>query len=105
IVGSVFASIYSSRLADSTVLAGLPEEARATMARSMAAAQRVIGQLPPGVIPDVRAAVNSAFLDGLQIGSLVSAGIALGAAVVVAWRRPAGAQHPAAVPATKRVHA
>ena len=57
----------------------------------MAAAQRVIHQLPQPVIPDVRAAVNTAFLDGLQIGSLVSAGIALGAAIVVAWLLPARA--------------
>jgi EmrB/QacA subfamily drug resistance transporter len=92
IVGSVFASIYSSRLADSAVLATLPAEARTTMERSMAAAQRVIAQLPQGVIPDVRAAVNTAFLDGLQIGSLVSAGIALGAAIIVAWLLPARAR-------------
>jgi EmrB/QacA subfamily drug resistance transporter len=92
IVGSVFASIYSSRLSDSAVLASLPADARATMGRSMAAAQRVIGQLPHAVIPDVRAAVNTAFLDGLQVGSLVSAGIALGAAIVVAWLLPARAQ-------------
>jgi hypothetical protein len=44
------------------------------------------------VIPDARAAVNTAFLDGLQIGSLVSAAIALGAAIVVAWLLPARAQ-------------
>jgi len=92
IVGSVFASIYSSRLSDSAVLAALPAQARGTMERSMAAAQQVIGQLPQGVIPDVRAAVNTAFLDGLQIGSLVSAGIALGAAIVVAWLLPARAR-------------
>jgi EmrB/QacA subfamily drug resistance transporter len=89
IVGSVFASIYSSRLSGSTALASLPAEARVTMERSMAAAQRVIGQLPQGVVSDVRAAVNTAFLDGLQMGSLVSAGIALGAAFIVAWLLPA----------------
>ena len=95
IVGSVFASIYSSRLSGSTALANLPADARATMERSMAAAQRVIAQLPQGVVPDVRAAVNTAFLDGLQIGSLVSAGIALTAAVIVAWLLPARARQAA----------
>jgi EmrB/QacA subfamily drug resistance transporter len=94
IVGSVFASIYTSRLSGSTALANLPAEARTTMERSMAAAQQVIGQLPQGVVPDVRAAVNTAFLDGMQIGSLVSAGIALGAAIVVAWLLPARAKQP-----------
>jgi EmrB/QacA subfamily drug resistance transporter len=92
IVGSVFASIYSSRLNSSSAVASLPADVRATMDRSMAAAQHVIGQLPPGVIPDVRAAVNTAFLDGLQIGSLVSAGIAATAAVIVAVLLPARAK-------------
>jgi len=92
IVGSVFASIYSSRLSDSAVISTLPEQVRATMERSMAAAQQVVAQLPQPVIPDVRAAVNTAFLDGLQIGSLVSAGIALAAAIVVAWLLPARAR-------------
>ncbi|MDT5182658.1 MAG: hypothetical protein QOI29_816, partial [Mycobacterium sp.] len=98
IVGSVFASVYSDRLGGSAAVSALPEQVRATMERSMAAAQQVIGQLPPPVIPDVRAAVNSAFLDGLQIGSLVSAGIAAAAAVVVAVLLPARAKQP--VPAT-----
>jgi EmrB/QacA subfamily drug resistance transporter len=95
IVGSVFASIYSSRLGSNAAVSALPEQARATMERSMAAAQQVIGQLPQGVIPDVRAAVNTAFLDGLQIGSLVSAGIAAAAAVIVAWMLPARARQTA----------
>jgi len=80
-------------------VSALPEQVRATMARSMAAAQQVIGQLPPPVIPDVRAAVNTAFLDGMQIGSLVSAGIATAAAVVVAFLLPARAQQPVPVAA------
>jgi hypothetical protein len=61
------------------------------MEHSMAAAQQVVAQLPSPVIPDVRAAVDNAFLDGMQVGSLVSAGIALGAAIIVAWLLPARA--------------
>jgi predicted MFS family arabinose efflux permease len=99
IVGSVFASIYSSRLGSDAAVSALPEQVRATMERSMAAAQQVIGQLPPPVIPNVRAAVNTAFLDGLQIGSLVSAGIAAAAAVVVAVLLPARAKQPVPVAA------
>jgi EmrB/QacA subfamily drug resistance transporter len=95
IIGSVFASIYSGRLGANTAVSALPEQVRASMDRSMAAAQQAIGQLPPPVIPDIRAAVNAAFLDGLQVGSLVSAGIAAAAAVVVAWLLPAGAASPA----------
>ncbi|MCW2562562.1 MAG: drug resistance transporter, EmrB/QacA subfamily [Mycobacterium sp.] len=99
IVGSVFASIYSSRLGSNAVVSALPEQVRGTMERSMAAAQQVVGQLPPPVVPDVRAAVNAAFLDGMQIGSLVSAGIAAAAAVVVAVLLPARAKQPAPVTA------
>jgi EmrB/QacA subfamily drug resistance transporter len=92
IVGSVFASVYSGRLGSNAAVSALPDQVRATMERSMAAAQQVIRQLPQGVVPDVRAAVNTAFLDGLQVGSLVSAGIALTAAVIVAWMLPARAR-------------
>ncbi len=99
IVGSVFASIYSSRLGSNAAVSALPEPVRATMERSMAAAQQVIGQLPPTVVPDVRAAVNTAFLDGIQIGSLVSAGIAAAAAVIVAFLLPARAQQPVPISA------
>ena len=91
IVGSVFASVYSGRLAGDSVIAALPAEVRMTMERSMAAAQKVIGQLPSGRVADVRDAVNTAFLDGLQVGALVCAAIALGAAVVVAALLPARA--------------
>jgi hypothetical protein len=61
------------------------------MEKSMAAAERLIGQLPARRITDVHDAVNRAFLDGLQVGSLVCAGIALGAAVIVAALMPARA--------------
>ena len=96
IVGSVFASVYSGRLGSNAAVAALPAEVRATMERSMAAAYQVIGRLPQQAIPDVRAAVNAAFLDGLQVGSLVCAGIAVGAAVIVAWLLPARARQAAA---------
>ena len=70
IVGSVFASVYSGRLGSAAV-ATLPAEVRATMERSMAAAQRSSASCRRRRVPDVREAVNTAFLDGLQIGSLV----------------------------------
>jgi EmrB/QacA subfamily drug resistance transporter len=89
IVGSVFASIYTGRLGANATVSALPEQVRATMERSMAAAQVVLGRLPQPVVPDVRAAVNAAFLDGMQIGSLVCAGIAVATAVVVAIMLPA----------------
>ncbi|OBA91683.1 transporter [Mycobacteriaceae bacterium 1482268.1] len=92
IVGSVFASVYTGRLDGDAAVATLPEPVRDTIGRSMAGAYRVISQLPQPAVPDVRAAVDTAFLDGLQVGSLVCAGIALGAALVVAWLLPARPQ-------------
>ena len=89
IVGSVFASIYSGRLGSDSAVSALPVQVRDTMESSMAAAQQVIGQLPAERAAGITNAVNNAFLDGMQVGSLVSAGIALGAAIVVAWLLPA----------------
>jgi EmrB/QacA subfamily drug resistance transporter len=95
IVGSVFASIYSGRLADAPAVQALPEETRAVMGESMAAAQQVIAHVPPAAAPALRNAVETAFLDGQWIGSLVAAAIALTAAVVVAVLLPARARQAA----------
>lgn len=85
IAGSIFASVYSGRL-DTATLTGLPADA---MRHSMALAHTVIQRLPAHQAGQVRAAVYRAFLDGLQVSSLVCAGIALGAAIVVGWLLPA----------------
>lgn len=85
IAGSIFASVYSGHLGASA-LTGLPAEA---MRHSMALAHRVVEQLPAQQAGGVRAAVDRAFLDGLQVSSLVCAGIALGAAIIVGWLLPA----------------
>jgi predicted MFS family arabinose efflux permease len=91
IVGSVFASVYSGEIGSAAALAGLPADVHSAMSRSMSMAHNVIAQMPAERITAVRDAVNGAFLDGLQVGSLVCAAIALGAAVVVAWLLPARA--------------
>ncbi|GFG63089.1 MFS transporter [Mycobacterium kubicae] len=102
IVGSVFASVYAGQLESAPALSGLPADVTAAMRHSMAFAHNVIGALPAPQDAAVRDAVQRAFLDGLQVGSLVCAGIALGAAVVVGWLLPARA---AATEATERVSA
>jgi hypothetical protein len=96
IVGSVFASVYSGRLAGNSALSQLPIDARSAMESSVAAAQRVVAQLPAGVAVGVRDVVDRAFLDGLRVGSLVCAGIALASAAVVAVLLPARSAAPAA---------
>jgi EmrB/QacA subfamily drug resistance transporter len=95
IVGSVFASVYSSRIGSAPALTALPADVRSTMKQSTAAAYRVIGQLPAAQAAGVRDAVNHAFLGGLQIGSLVCAAVALAAAIVVAVLLPARERGPA----------
>jgi hypothetical protein len=97
-VGSVFASVYSGRIGSASALAALPGDVRSTMEHSMAAAYKVVGHLPAQRVADVRDAVNHAVLDGIQVGSLVCAAIALVAAVVVAGLLPAR------TPIRNRVH-
>ncbi len=91
IVGSVFASVYSHRIDSAAALSPLPTSVRSAMEHSMAAAYRVVAQLPAGQAPTIRAAVDHAFLDGMRVGSLVCAGIALMAAILVAVLLPARA--------------
>jgi EmrB/QacA subfamily drug resistance transporter len=105
IVGSVFASVYSGHLGSASALTGLPANLRSAMQRSMAVAHQVIEQSPAGQIPGVRDAVNRAFLDGLQVGSLVCAGIALTAAFAVAVLLPARADQSAVVATTELAEA
>jgi hypothetical protein len=84
----VFASQYTNRLADQTAFNSLPAAARSATEDSVAAAQQVIGILPPPQSHDVELAVNDAFLGALGIGSLVCALVALMAAGVVAVLLP-----------------
>lgn len=85
IAGSVFASVYSGHLR-APALTGLPADA---MRHSMALAHTVIQQLPAPAAGAVRAVVDRAFLDGMRVSSLVCAGIAFGAAIIVGWLLPA----------------
>ncbi|WP_373138143.1 DHA2 family efflux MFS transporter permease subunit [Mycobacterium marinum] len=94
IAGSVFASVYSGQLGSASALAALPSDVRSAMKGSMAVAHKVIDQLPAGPAAGIRDAVNHAFLDGLQVATLVCAGIALAAAIVVGWLLPARAGQP-----------
>jgi EmrB/QacA subfamily drug resistance transporter len=89
IVGSVFASLYSHAIASAPALSSLPNELRAAMGRSVAVAHGAIAHVPAGQTGALRDAVNGAFHDGLHTGTLVCAGIALTAALIVAWLLPA----------------
>lgn len=93
VIGSVFASLYASRVDD--VRTSLPPGARERAAESIGAASAVAARLPGGAGDALRAASRSGFFDGLQAGCLVASGVALVGAVVVARALPA---RPAAAP-------
>jgi EmrB/QacA subfamily drug resistance transporter len=90
VLGSVFSSIYVASLGDGPVVAALPEEARVLTEESVAAAGRVAQELGAGA-PAYLAEVNEAFLAGLQVASLVAAGVAAAGAVFARRFLPARA--------------
>lgn len=86
VIGSVYASLYASSLANSDTAQQLPSPVRSAVEDSVGSAKVVAEQL--GAAGDVQAAqavsgtAASAFLDGLTAGSYVAAGVTiLGAAV------------------------
>jgi EmrB/QacA subfamily drug resistance transporter len=92
VIGSVFASIYASRLGD-LLPAALPGGAAATAKESVGAALAVAGEAAGTGHPRVAAAVgeatNSAFLSGFHAGDLVAAGVAAAGAVLAFALLPA----------------
>ena len=74
IVGSVFASVYSHRVGSAATLTTLPGDFRSAMGTSMAAAYRVVAQLPAAKAAGVRAAIDHAFLSGMRAGSWIAPG-------------------------------
>jgi EmrB/QacA subfamily drug resistance transporter len=91
IIGSVFASIYTSHLQTYPAITTLPATARTAVGDSVAAAHQVITQMPPTSADALRTAVNESFLHGMAIGSLVAAGFVLTGAAAVAMLLPAHA--------------
>ncbi|CAN5835917.1 MFS transporter [soil metagenome] len=89
IVGSVFSSIYASRLGDALAGSPVPADALAIAEESVGAAQVVAERAGEQVGPDAQSlitdAINAAFIDGWRIGSWVSVGVVLVGAVL-AWR-------------------
>ncbi|MGZ4739400.1 MAG: DHA2 family efflux MFS transporter permease subunit [Ilumatobacteraceae bacterium] len=81
IIGSLFASVYSSRLgellAGSPVPAGAQKVAADSVGAGMEVARRAGLQAGAQAGSAVKAAVDSAFIDGFRVGSWVSAGVVL----------------------------
>ena len=85
VIGSVALSLYRDAIADAPV----PAEAREAAGASVGAAYQVAEDTGATVLVDV---AQQGFLDGLQAGCLVAAGVALAGAVLVARYLPS---HPA----------
>ena len=86
IVGSVFASLYGSRLADALAGQPIPEAAAGAARESIGAAYAVAAQAPPPFAEALRSVARSAFMDGYAAGSTIAAGVVLvGAALALAF--------------------
>jgi hypothetical protein len=90
IIGSLFASVYSSKLGE--LLAGSPvpsdaqQIARDSVGAGVEVARRAGEQAGPQAGAAVKAAVDTAFIDGFHVGSWVSAGVVLiGSLIALRW--------------------
>ena len=92
VIGSVYASVYGSRLA-ATTPAGVPGQLAAVAHQSVGAAYAVAGGLAgaghPVLGQALRLASSNAFLRGLSVGALVAAGVAAAGAVLAVRFLPA----------------
>lgn len=94
VIGSVFASIYASRLGDllpAAVPAGAVGPAKESVGAALGAAGEAGQAGHPGVAQVIGEAANSAFFSGFHAGDLVAAGVAAAGAVVALALLPA---HP-----------
>ena len=92
IVGSVFLSGYGAKVIEGYRSLGLPEQYESVVRDSMGGGLGVAGQLPEGPAAQLAAFVQSAFIDGLSRGSLVSAGVVVIGAIVALKFLPARAK-------------
>jgi MFS transporter, DHA2 family, multidrug resistance protein len=88
VVGSVFASIYGSQIVDAFAARGIHGEPLEAAKRSLGAALGVARRLGP----DIAAAAQKAFVDGMHAGFYVGATLILITAVAVAIWLPAHAR-------------
>jgi EmrB/QacA subfamily drug resistance transporter len=90
IVGSLFASIYASKLGELLAGTPVPADALATAKESVGAGAAVAKvaseQFGPAAGELVQGAVNTAFIDGFHAGSWISAAVTLaGACIALRW--------------------
>jgi Na+/melibiose symporter-like transporter len=86
VIGSVFASIYGSQIADAARGRPVPPAALEAAKDSVGAALQIAAQIPGQLGREIAATAKSAFLDGMAAGLYVGAGVALiGALIVMIW--------------------
>jgi EmrB/QacA subfamily drug resistance transporter len=91
VIGSVYASVYGSRLTAATP-AGLPGQVAALAHQSVGAAYAAagaVGGAHPALGQALHLAATDAFLRGLTIGALVAGGVAAAGAILAALFLPA----------------
>jgi hypothetical protein len=92
IIGSIYASLYGTRLAKG-LPAHLPSQLSTAAHQSVGAALAVSGRVTSAGHPAIGAAIHvaatNAFIDGLGVGCLVAGGVALGGAVLAVLFLPA----------------
>ena len=97
IVGSLFSSVYGSKLATLLTGSDVPPAALAEAKKSVGAAAEVARQATASAGPAagraVQGAINTAFMDGFHAGSFVSAAVVLLGAVLAFVFLPARAGH------------
>lgn len=109
IVGSLFASVYSSRLGELLAGTPVPPEAQAMARDSVGAglevARRAGEQAGPDAGAAVKHAVDSAFIDGFRAGSWVSAVVVFVGALIALRFLPRHATTPVSVDADEELEA
>src|ERR1700761_3693081 len=97
VIGSVFASLYGSRLT-ARLPAGLPRPVTDIAHQSLGAAYTVSGQVPGALGQVIHDAATNAFIHGLSVGALVAGGVAAAGAILAIVFLPAQPASPAVTP-------
>ena len=86
VIGSVFTSVYASRVAADLDGGGVPAAALAEAEDSLGAALRVAGTIPGNLGQAVAESARGAFMDGLRVASLAGASVTvIGTIVTLLW--------------------
>lgn len=92
VLGSIMASLYGGRIADAFAGSPLPAALRATAGDSLAAALQIAGRIGGQLGAGIARTAQDAFVHAVQIGSVVTGGVALLGALCALLFLPARAR-------------